>query len=349
MSMQVVFLNTFENAGEGGAAAREAQLSICEQNGVWSVIWTDEAGRPDGEQQVWYEGGSWEEMMTAFRHGIAVQMGEGFTPLIDGMLEERRSGEGTGTLYSLVQCYGELHSDEALFEALREWRRAKATALKKSAYLVATNRMLRMISAFVPQNPEELLQIPGWGESKQAVYGEDVLAITGACERRTHFPLDWVADTLDPKAYTKWVFKQKENKFKTQMDRQKEKRELLRAIAEGKTIDELQAAVELPRRDLMERIEKLDSEGYDLEPLIEKELAQMPVSEQQLVWDALQSIGDRYLKPVLHKVYGDEADQAKGRALDLLYDKLRLIRLQYRRRSGTSAGTDARTESNLVS
>ncbi|QHW33372.1 aldolase [Paenibacillus rhizovicinus] len=335
--MQVVFLNTFERAGGEIAAAGEAQLSICEQNGVWSVIWTDSDSETQqaGDQQIWYEGGSWEEMMTAFRHGVAVQMGEGFLPLIDGMLDERRTVEGTGTLYSMIQCYGEQNGNEELFHALRDWRRAKAVAIKKSAYLVATNRMLWMISAFVPQQLEELLQIPGWGEAKQAAYGEEVLAITRLFQRDTHFPLDWVAGTLDPKTYTKWTYKQKENKLKAQMDRLSEKRELLRAIAEGKSIDELQEQVDLPRRDLMERIEKLETEGYDLEPLIERELAEMPDFEQQLVWDALQTLGDRYLKPVLHQVYGEDADQGKGKSLDMLYDRLRLIRLRFRRANGS--------------
>ena len=191
-----------------------------------------------------------------------------------------------------------------------------------------------MISAFVPRLQEELLQIPGWGETKQAAYGEEVLAITAAFARETQFPLDWVADTLDAKMYTKWMFKQKEMKYKALMDRQQEKRELLRAIAEGKSIEELQAQIDLSRRDLMERIEKLDTEGYDLEPLIEKELAQMPAAEQQQIWDAMHAIGDRYLRPVLHQVYGEEAEKGKGASLDLLYDRLRLIRLRYRRAGG---------------
>ncbi|MBO7744713.1 HRDC domain-containing protein [Paenibacillus sp. MWE-103] len=332
--MQVVFLNTFEKSGGEDGAAREAQLSICEQNGVWSVIWTDADGPLDGGQSAWYEGGSWEEMMTAFRHGVAVRMGEGFAPLIDGMLEERRSADAGAAQYAMIQCYGEMNGNAELFNALRDWRRAKAASIKKSAYLVATNRMLWMLSAYVPLQPEELMQIPGWGEAKQAAYGAEVLAVTGAFGRETSFPLDWVADRLDPKVYTKWVFKQKENKYKTQLDRQQEKRDLLRAIAEGKSIEELQAEIELPRRDLMERLEKLDLEGYDLEPLIEKELASMPASEQQLVWDALQSMGDRYLRPVLHRVYGEDAEQGKGKGLDLLYDRLRLIRLRYRRSGG---------------
>jgi biotin operon repressor len=326
--MQVVFLNTFEKM-EADGRALQAQLSICEQDGVWSVIWTDSQARKADSQAVWFEGGSWEEMMAAFRHGVAIQMGGGYSPLLDGMLEDRRTGTGTGSLYSMLQCYGEINANQDLYGALREWRRARAVSDKKSAYLVATNRMLWMISAFIPHQPDELSQIPGWGEAKQASFGEDVLAITRQFERETSFPLDWVAGSLDQQAYTQWLFKQKENKYKTQMDKQQEKRLLLGAIAEGKSLAELQTQLELPRRDLMERIEKLETEGYDMEPLIERELEQMPESEQLLVWDALLSVGDQYLKPVLYKVYGE--DSVQGKPLDLLYDRLRLIRLRYRR------------------
>ncbi|AZN42824.1 HRDC domain-containing protein [Paenibacillus albus] len=324
--MHIVFLNTFEKVGSD-REVDQAQLSICEQNGVWSVIWTVAAAE---EQSVWFEGGSWEEMITAFRHGVAVRMGEGYTPIIDGMLEERRSLDD-GSLYSMIQCYGETNPNEEIFEALREWRRKAAITAKKSAYLVATNRMLWMISSYVPQQAEELLQIPGWGETRQAAYGEDVLAITQKFERQTHFPLNWVAEALDPKQYTGWIYKQKENKYKLLMERQHQKRALLQAIAEGKNIDELLAEVELPRRDLMDRIEKLETEGYDMEPLIERELSQIPPAEQQQLWDALLTIGDRYLKPVLHQVYGEETMQGRGKTIDLLYDRLRLLRLRYRR------------------
>ncbi|MBP3962048.1 HRDC domain-containing protein [Paenibacillus lignilyticus] len=329
--MQVVFLNTFEKVGQD-SRAEQAQLSICEQNGVWSVIWTESyVNGLDEQQAVWFEGSSWEEMMTAFRHGIAVQMGEGYSPLIDGMLEERRGHDGLGSLYSMIQCYGEMNTDPVLFEALREWRRSKAVEGKKSAYLIASNRMLWMLSSFVPHQPEELMQIPGWGETKQAAYAEEVLAITRNFQRERSFPLDWVSTAIDPKVYIKWVYKQKENKYKSQMDRQQEKQKLLRGIAEGNSLEGLIAQTDLPRRDLMERIEKLETEGYDMEPLIERELESMPESEQQLVWDAYIAVGDRYLKPVLQRVYGEEAVQGKGKSIDLIYDRLRLIRLRYRR------------------
>ncbi|MCQ6559659.1 HRDC domain-containing protein [Paenibacillus mendelii] len=321
--MQVVFLNTFEKVMEG-RTAQQGQLSICEDEGVWSVIWTVES-----EEAIWFEGGSWEEMLASFRHGAAVKMGEGYSPLLDGILDERRSSTGMGSTYSMMQCFGEMNSNAALFDALRDWRRARAVSDKKSAYLVATNRILWMISAYVPHSLEELEQIPGWGEAKQANYGEDVLQVTCAFEQPRAFPLDWVAEAIDPRQYTQWLYKQKENKYKSQMDRHQEKRQLLSAISEGKSLEQLQNELELPRRDLMERIERLDTEGYDMEPLIKLELEQMPEAEQQLVWDALTTIGDKYLKPVLYNVYGE--DSVQGKPLDMLYDRLRLIRLRYRR------------------
>lgn len=323
--MHIVFLNSFEKVweGEGGA---QAQLSICEEEGIWSVIWAE---GQDGEQSTWFQGGSWEEMMTAFRHGIAVQMGRGFAPFIDGMLDDRRIDQGKGSAYSIMQCYGELNADPLLYDALREWRRSRAIADKKSAFLIAANRMLSMISAFIPHELSELKQIPGWGDTKQAAYGEEIIAITRSFQQTVSFPLDWVEDALDEKDYVRWLLKQKENKYKQQMDRQQEKRAMLEAIAAGKSLDELQAELQLQRRVLLERIEKLESEGYDLEPLIERELAHVPEDEQRQVWEALLSVGDRYLKPVLHKVYGEDSE--KGKPLDSLYDRLRLIRLRYRR------------------
>ncbi|WP_042163844.1 HRDC domain-containing protein [Paenibacillus gorillae] len=322
--MHIVFLNTFERPVEGGRIA-SAKLSICEREGVWSVLWVE------GEEQpaVLFEGTSWEEMIVAFRHGVAVRMGEGFTPVIDGMLEEKRGG--AGSLLSMLQCYGELHANAELFEALRDWRRTRAGQDRKSAYLIATNRMLWMISAYVPQTPEELLQIPGWGESKHNAYGEEVLEVTGKAPRTTGFPLQWVADELDPAAFTQWLYKQKENKYKNDMVRQHQKKKILHFVMEGGSLEQLQTELELPRREVMDRIEQLETEGYDFEPLIDRELSDMPDDERELIWNAFQQSGDRYLKPVLQQVYG--AEGVKDRQADVLYERLRLVRLRYRKNS----------------
>ncbi|MDQ0061166.1 HRDC domain-containing protein [Paenibacillus harenae] len=331
--MQIVFLNTFEKT-EADHRVISSQLSICERQGVWSVLWM-EGEQSEGNPETWFEGTSWEEMMIAFRHGIARKMGEGYTPIIDGMLEERRTS--AGSFLTMLQCYGELHANQELFQSLREWRRAKAASEKKSAYLVSTNRMLWMISAFVPHSEEELAQIPGWGNAKLAAYAEEVIAVTNRFARETAFPLQWVAEKLDTSAYTGWLFKQKETKYKNQMDRHSAKKQILLAAQQGGTIGLLEEKLELSRRELIDRIEQLEQEGYDLEPLINRELSEMPEEEQQLVWHALTSVGDRYLKPVLQQVYGSSEASELGKPVDTLYEKLRLIRLRFRRSSTDKA------------
>jgi len=331
--MQIVFLNTFERSTlENGVLS--AQLSICERQGEWVVIWME--GLAGQElQENWYEGLSWEDMMIAFRHGVAKKMGAGYVPIIDGMLDDRLAS--AGNMISMLQCYGELHANEQLFQKLREWRRSKAVAEKKSAFLVVTNRILWMISAFIPHTEEELKQIPGWGAVKHSAYGAEVLAITNETEQLTSFPLDWVDNQLNPAMYTEWLFKQKETKFKGQMERQKIKKHILSAVQQGSTIAELQSTLELSRRELLDRIEQLEQEGYDMEPLINRELSVMTDEEQQQIWEALQAVGDRYLKPLLQHVYGSTDANELPQPVELLYERLRLIRMRYRRATAVKA------------
>ncbi|MFD0588402.1 HRDC domain-containing protein [Paenibacillus sp. GCM10027627] len=328
--MQIVFLNTFEKAAEIGGI-EGAQLSICEESGLWSVLWLEDRDGQKGKAspERWFEGTSWEEMMAAFRHGIARMMGKGYFPVVDGMLERERNAGGS--FYSMLQCYGEQHANEELFQALREWRRKVAAAEKKSAYLIATNRMLWMISAFVPWNEEELRQIPGWGAARHEAYGSDILTVTQGVERAAAFPLDWVPEKLDPSFYRAWLYKQKENKYKSLMESQQEKKKILSILHEEGGLDRIQAELSLSRRELLLRIEQLEQEGYDLDPLIERELSAVPDEERKQIWTALEAVGDRYLKPVLQQVYGEAALDEADRSVEQLYERLRLMRMSYRR------------------
>ncbi|MFD0961426.1 HRDC domain-containing protein [Paenibacillus chungangensis] len=322
--MEIVFLNTFEKAGVDHDVTT-AQLSICERQGVWSVLWMEVKDQEE-EPVTWFEGTSWEEMLMTFRHGVAKVMGKGYTPIIDGMLDDGRTINGG--FRSMLQCYGELHYKDELFQQLREWRRSAATTERKSAYIIATNRILWMISAFVPQTKEELMQIPGWGAAKNELYGEAVLAITSGTERNTTFPLDWVADELDTSSYTEWLFKQKEQKYQSLMERHRENKTILSMLHRDGTLDQLEKELSLPRRELIMRIEQLDQEGYDIEPFLKRELLTVPEEEKQRVRESLSLLGDRYLKPVMQQVYGEGNGEVQA---DKLYERLRLIRMNYRR------------------
>jgi hypothetical protein len=325
--MEVVFMNTLEKQTAEGRVL-SAKVSIGERQGEWVVAWHEPDGGKD-RQAVWFEGTSWEEMIAAFRHGVAVKLGEGYEPILDGMLEDRKGMQGG--LVPMLQCFGELHARQEVFEALREWRKARATADRKAAYAVSTNRILWMISAFLPQSAEELKYIPGWGETKSAAYSAEVTGITKQFARTTTFPLTWVADVLEPDAYAKWLYKQKENKYRGELERHKTKRAILAAVQEGSGLDELQALLEIDRRELVERIEQLDREGYDMAPLLDKELERLPEEERSKIEEAIQAVGDRYLKPILKQVYSEA--ELDGKPLDPIYERLRLMRIRYKKQA----------------
>lgn len=70
--------------------------------------------------------------------------------------------------------------DEALFEALREWRLAEAAEQKKPAFVVFTDATLIAIAEERPRDRAALARINGVGAAKLDRYGEDVLRICAA-------------------------------------------------------------------------------------------------------------------------------------------------------------------------
>ncbi len=67
--------------------------------------------------------------------------------------------------------------DEALFEALREWRLQTARAAGVPAYVVLTDASLTAVAETLPRSDRDLLGIRGIGQAKLESYGADLLAI----------------------------------------------------------------------------------------------------------------------------------------------------------------------------
>lgn len=70
--------------------------------------------------------------------------------------------------------------DEALFEALRGWRRERAAEQSQPAFCVFTDATLTAIAEARPGSVAELTAIPGVGAAKLSRYGEQVLALVTA-------------------------------------------------------------------------------------------------------------------------------------------------------------------------
>ncbi|WP_068786709.1 HRDC domain-containing protein [Paenibacillus phocaensis] len=325
--MRIVFLNSLEKKDDG-AMLRGAQVWIGEEEGVWRMGWNELS--VDGEKEdLWYEGASWSEMLHIYRHRLAAKLGEGFRPVMEGIWDEKEALTGRGMAAQKLICYSEFNGNEPVYNELTAWRRKKASSERKAPYLIASNRLLRMISVFLPQTVDELLQLPGVGENKAGEYGAELLAITQAADRNHGFPLDWVEQEIDDEVFRSWLYKQKEVKYRAEMEKFSVRRAVLEALAEGLKVEEICMRTGIERRDAVELLENLEKEGYNTDDLVSAELEEMPEAEQQAVWMAYEELGDTLLKPVLHKVYGTEA--AEGGNLDTLYERLRLIRIRYRR------------------
>ncbi|WEK55216.1 MAG: HRDC domain-containing protein [Candidatus Cohnella colombiensis] len=328
--MQVVFLNQFDRiVGQG---EDRAQVFIGEEQGVWSAGWRSIQPTAAEQEDLWYEGMSWEELLAAFRHGVACKLSQGFRPMLDGMLEEAPLWERRPSALTLLQCYADMQDATETGNKLRIWRRARATEEKKSAYLIATNRELQMLAVYLPQSLEELIQIPGYGQVKLERYGKELVELLKDIPRKHTFPLlTWVSKEVTEEQRSSWIFKQKEEKYSKVLASVREKRTLLLGIREGRTLTDLENLLQCTRRQLLERIEQLDEEGYDVQRVVEQELATLPDEECEQIETAMKELGDQYLKPLMHKVYGDI--QANAKDTEGKYEKLRMMRLRYRKLS----------------
>ncbi|WP_054955924.1 HRDC domain-containing protein [Paenibacillus dakarensis] len=328
--MQIVFMNQMSRMSEA-SEEHAAQVWIGEEEGLWRVGWRDMEGDGYGQNEEWYEGSSWQELLCVYRHRLAVKLSEGYRPAIEGIFHEPEDAKGRNYAGQKLQCYSELFGSEELYAELCAWRRKKAAAGRKAPYFIASNRVLRLISAFVPQTEEELIQLPGIGVNKAAEHGADWMEITSRVERSTSFPLDWVFNKLQENVFLSWLYKQKEQKYKQELDNFRTDREMLIGIAEGLTLDQLTEKTGLSRRDLIEQLEGLEKEGYDTEALIQMELESLSEPEQSAIWKAFEELGDTFLKPVMQRVYGQEPPQESS--TETLYERLRLIRIRFRRQA----------------
>lgn len=75
-------------------------------------------------------------------------------------------------------------TNEALYQALREWRWQKAKAEGVPPYVVAHDAQLAAIADALPSTPAELTQIKGFGPRKTDRYGEEILALVRKAEGR---------------------------------------------------------------------------------------------------------------------------------------------------------------------
>ncbi len=348
--MTIVFLNRMEIEREQEVGA--AQVWIEEEGGLWTCGWSEETAygqEESAQRESWYEGDVWNEMLAVYRHKLAAKLAEGYRPIIRDTFQEFLEAGQRGRYTQKLICYSELHTDEELYKQLAAWRRVRATEEHRAPYLIATNRALRLIGTFLPQTLDELRELPGIGENTVNRYGEAFLEHTQKIERTHSFPLDWVERRLDEEEFEAWSYKGKERKFKREAERVRATRLLLESTRAGSpcvSLTQISQDSGLERRELIEMMESLEKDGYDLEAVIEHEVQLVPEDQRAAVEQAYAELGDSFLKPVLKKVYGEEPPSEPG--LDILYEQLRLLRIRYRRETERRAAESMVSETEAI-
>jgi hypothetical protein len=334
--MNLIFRNSLEKRLEDNGV-RKAQVSIYENDGAWQVLWTEPQDSGEATQECWFEGAAWDGMLQTFRESLRLKLELGFTPLLRGYLENERqllrvfggTNMHRGRATHMLHYYSELHANPEVFQSLRQWRKEQSAKESRAAYIVATNQVLQMISAYLPRTIIELQQLPGFGENRSRLYGEAILAITANYDRTTEFPLHWVAEALDEAQFEDWLAAQKQRRDDQDMQKQLHQRKLLEAISEGGNLSSLQKQMSIRRSEIVQSVEELDKAGYDVDRLIEMELEAIAPEEMSRVSELFKQLGDRYLKPVLNKLYTEE--ELKGKDVNRIYEWMRLYRLKYRK------------------
>ncbi|WP_438431760.1 HRDC domain-containing protein [Gorillibacterium sp. sgz500922] len=324
--MSLVFLNSFERTGDAGEK-EQARLGIQQAEEGWQIWWSCGEGE-EATEEMWFEGASWMQLMDRFRLGLKTKQSEGYAPLIETLAEEK--GFVFSRRVQLLYCYSEHHYRPDAFERLRLWRREHAKQEGKSAYIIASNRMLQMISAFLPQTPEELAQIPGIGDNRLKAYGAEILAITGEYAPETPFPLDWVAAAVHPDDFAAWQVLTERERFRQQADRLEHRKQIMDRLAQGDGLGELAKALKTSRRDILNHLEELNREGCDMDRLLETELAHVKPELREMAEQLFCELGDRYLRPVVNRLM--PAAEAGSKEVEQTYEWLRLERICHRRR-----------------
>jgi superfamily II DNA helicase RecQ len=67
--------------------------------------------------------------------------------------------------------------EEALFDDLKEWRKAECIHQGTLPYLIFSNKTLKAMAIIRPQTHAELENIPGVGPAKLETYGADLLRL----------------------------------------------------------------------------------------------------------------------------------------------------------------------------
>jgi ATP-dependent DNA helicase RecQ len=195
---------------------------------------------------------------------------------------------------------GELEYETALFELLRQKRKALADQEGVPPYVIFSDKTLVEMAAYLPQSDESLLTISGVGQVKLHEYGDKFLAVIKAyCAKH------------------KLAEKKKYNP-RDKSDAGRRYMVVSEAYNAGASMQTLRAQYNVTLETILEHLSRYISAGHTLraDDGELRALCQLPETEEPAVRAAFAKHGPQALKPIF--------DELQGR---VSYEQLRVIRL----------------------
>ncbi|WP_170145219.1 HRDC domain-containing protein [Ammoniphilus oxalaticus] len=289
----------------------------------WSLLGTDEE-----ELSIQYAGPSLELAWQAAETLILDKIKQGYqlhNPFIPHLLETLSP---RFTLSRKMGYYAAQHFNPSLYKELKEWRRSAAATNKLPPYIIATDKLLTLLAAFIPHQDQQLEQLPGVGEQRKAQYGAEILEITKKYEQPRPFPLGWVEEEVRWDTLAFWMISEHRlQKQKRQLRTEQERDErvhLLQLIKAATPIEEAIKQLNLSMEIVLKRIQQLAEMGYDPLEYVKSQVA--AIQERQQITELVARLGGERLKPIYTQLYGTDEEGVERSEVGERYNRIRLVR-----------------------
>jgi hypothetical protein len=316
----ILYLITMDKPSNG-----YGKIIIYQREGGYQTHWTHFFDRQE-ETDILYTGNHADEAWKTAEEIRQQKCKEGYTFSNPWFMASLSAVPHSYLFLRKLECFSDRYKELSLFQELKKWRRTTATSQNITPYYIATDKLLHMISTFIPHLPEELMQIPGIGRNKLEQYGDSILEMTKKYAQVYPYPLDWVTDRVTDEELTNWLLDQnllkQERRRVIEKQEQEEKLRLLEAINDQVPYEEMSERLSLSGVNLMKRIRQLAKEGYDVLPYLQNEVER--VKEKDVITDLAATLGNGRLKPIFEQLYGngeEMPDKEKGKK----YNRIRLI------------------------
>ena len=226
-----------------------------------------------------------------------------------------------------LECFSTQHTNPTLFQELKKWRKDTSNTCNLPPYFIGTDKLLNLLSTFVPHNEEQILQIPGIGQQKYSQYGLEILEITKKYDQAFPYPLHWINEKVNLDMLAIWMITEKmskEERKKIRLDKEQEdKLRLLEMIEDELSFGDIAQRLEISLSALLGRVRELAKEGYEVMAYLQKEVNS--IQERETILDIASALGNDRLKPIYQKMYGEGNEGVSGKEVGDRYNRIRLV------------------------